>query len=81
NDFGEKYFTEILLENRQKTAEEISNKVIREVSLFSKDHSQYDDITLMILKWKTRTSNNGGRDRQKIIINGETEWQSSKPRL
>jgi serine phosphatase RsbU (regulator of sigma subunit) len=81
NDFGEKYFTEILLENRQKSAQEISNNVIREVSLFSKDHSQYDDITLMILKWKTRTSNNGGRDRQKIIINGETEWQSSKPRL
>jgi len=81
NDFGERYFTDILLENRQKNAEDIADKVIREVSLFSKDHSQYDDITLLILKWKPRESAGSGRDRQKIIINGETEWQNSNPQL
>lgn len=77
NDFGERYFTDILLENRQKNAEDIANKVIREVSLFSKDHSQYDDITLLILKLKPRESRVG----QKIIINGEKEWQNSNPQL
>ena len=81
NDFGERYFTDILLENRQKNAEDIANKVIREVSLFSKDHSQYDDITLLILKWKPRQSAGNGRERKKTTINGEKEWQNSKPQL
>ena len=52
NDFGEKYFTEILLENGSKSAAEISQKVIREVTTYSHNYSQYDDITLVILKWK-----------------------------
>ena len=69
-DFGDKYFTEILLENRKKNAEELSKKVIKEVSMFSQNHLQYDDITLVILKWK-----------QKIKIDGEKEWQSSAPQL
>ena len=69
-DFGDKYFTEILLENRKKSAEELSKKVIKEVSMFSHNHMQYDDITLVILKWK-----------QKIKIDGEKEWQSSAPQL
>ena len=55
DDFGEKYFTEILLENRNRHLDEISKKVIQEVSMFSHNHSQYDDITLVILKWKQKT--------------------------
>ena len=70
DDFGEKYFTEILLENRNKNLDELSKKVIKEVTVFSHNHTQYDDITLVILKWK-----------QKININGEKEWQNSAPRL
>ena len=69
-DFGEKYFTEILLENNKKSVDEISKKVIKEVSMFSQNQLQYDDITLVILKWK-----------QKIKIDGEKEWQSSAPQL
>jgi serine phosphatase RsbU (regulator of sigma subunit) len=53
-DFGENSFTQILLDNREQTADELSNKVIREVTLFSKNHSQYDDITLVIFKWKQK---------------------------
>ena len=52
NDFGEKYFTEILLENGNKSAGEISKRVIQEVTTYSHNYSQYDDITLVILKWK-----------------------------
>jgi len=69
-DFGEKYFTEILLENSRKAVDEISRKVIKEVSMFSHNHMQYDDITLVILKWK-----------QKIKIDGDKEWQNSAPQL
>jgi serine phosphatase RsbU (regulator of sigma subunit) len=69
-DFGEKYFTEILLENRNNIAEEISKKVIQEVTIFSLNHSQYDDITLVILKWK-----------QKIKKDGDKEWQNSTHQL
>ena len=70
DDFGENYFTEILVENNETSAHEMAKRVIKEVTLFSKDHSQYDDITLVILKWK-----------QKIKINGEKEWQNSAPQL
>ena len=76
DDFGEKYFTKILMENRNKDADLISNSVMKEVTLFSKNHSQYDDITLVILKWNPRKN----RDGQKIKIDGEQEWQNSAPR-
>lgn len=66
DDFGDKFFTEILLENRNKQVDEISKKVIQEVTMFSHNHSQYDDITLVVLKWKPRKSEEEGRDRKKI---------------
>jgi serine phosphatase RsbU (regulator of sigma subunit) len=69
-DFGTKHFEQILLENRKLNADEISNKVIQAVTLFSQSNSQHDDITLVILKWK-----------QKVKINGEEEWQNLAPQL
>jgi serine phosphatase RsbU (regulator of sigma subunit) len=65
-DFGDTYFKNILIENSHLVADELSNKIIKEVTLFSQNHSQYDDITLVIFKWE-----------QKIKIDGEKEWQSS----
>lgn len=50
-DFGDEKFTRILLEHSGDSVEKIANEVIKEVTLFSQDHSQYDDITLVILKW------------------------------
>ena len=69
-DFGSRQFERILLENSSENVDSISNKVIREVTLFSQNVSQHDDITLVILKWK-----------QKIKIDGDKEWQSSTPQL
>ena len=69
-DFGNVQFEQILLNNCGKEADEISNKVIREVTLFSQSNSQHDDITLVILKWK-----------QKLNKDGESEWQNSAPQL
>lgn len=69
-DFGSNTFEKILLENVDQDVEMISNKVIKEVTLFSQNISQHDDITLVILKWK-----------HKLNINGEKEWQISAPQF
>jgi serine phosphatase RsbU (regulator of sigma subunit) len=53
-DFGYERFERIISENCGKTLDEISNLVMRELSLFSKDHSQHDDITLVLFKWKQK---------------------------
>ena len=74
DDFGENYFTEILVKNNDIDVHELAKNVIKEVTLFSKDHSQYDDITLVILKWKPRQSEKGGRDRQKISAEGGSAY-------
>jgi serine phosphatase RsbU (regulator of sigma subunit) len=69
-DFGETNFEKILLNNSEKSADEISNEVIKEISQFSKHNTQHDDITLVILKWK-----------QNLKIDGDKEWQNSTPQL
>lgn len=50
-DFGYERFEKIILENRNKNLDQISNALMKELSLFSKDHSQHDDITLVLFKW------------------------------
>jgi serine phosphatase RsbU (regulator of sigma subunit) len=70
DDFGSIEFEKILLENSDKHVDEISKKVIKEVTLFSQNISQHDDITLVILKWK-----------QKLNLDGENKWQNSAPQL
>ena len=69
-DFGEDRFNKILLKNANESVEKITNEVIKEVTLFSRDHSQYDDITLVILKWYKKNN-----------LNGDKEWQNSAPQL
>ncbi|HSP88240.1 MAG TPA: PP2C family protein-serine/threonine phosphatase, partial [Ignavibacteriaceae bacterium] len=69
-DFGETNFEKILLNNSEKSADDISNEVIKEISQFSKHNTQHDDITLVILKWK-----------QNLKIDGDKEWQNSTPQL
>ncbi|MGE5859758.1 MAG: GAF domain-containing SpoIIE family protein phosphatase [Ignavibacteria bacterium] len=64
-DFGDHYFEKILIECSEKGAEEISSRVIKEVTLFSQNISQHDDITLVILKWKDKKND------------GVKEWQNS----
>lgn len=52
NDFGYEKFEKIISENYSKNLDEISNLVMKELSLFSKDNSQHDDITLVMFRWK-----------------------------
>ncbi len=51
-DFGDKHFLKVLQSNINLNAEELSNKIIQEISVFSSGHEQYDDITLVIFKWQ-----------------------------
>jgi phosphoserine phosphatase RsbU/P len=69
-DFGSRMFERILLENMDKSVDEISNSVIKEVTLFSRSIPQHDDITLVVIKWKHKNK-----------IDGETEWQNSAQQL
>ena len=69
-DFGSNHFEKVLLENSSKDVDEISGKVISEVTQFTQNNSQHDDITLVILKWK-----------QKLKNDGVQEWQISAPQL
>lgn len=69
-DFGEQRFSEILIEYSKESVNKIANEVIKDVTLFSRNHSQYDDITLVILKWHKKNN-----------IDGVKEWQNSTPQL
>ena len=51
-DFGDNYFLQVLQSNINLSAEELSNKIIKEITVFSSGHEQYDDITLVIFKWQ-----------------------------
>ncbi|MEK6553564.1 MAG: SpoIIE family protein phosphatase, partial [Bacteroidota bacterium] len=50
-DFGYDRLDTIVLNNREKSLDLISNAVMKELSVFSKNHSQHDDITLVLFKW------------------------------
>ncbi|MFZ1517197.1 MAG: GAF domain-containing SpoIIE family protein phosphatase [Ignavibacteriaceae bacterium] len=69
-DFGEKRFSEILVSFANNSVDKIANEVIKDVTLFSQNHSQYDDITLVILKWHKKNN-----------LDGVKEWLNSTPQL
>jgi phosphoserine phosphatase RsbU/P len=50
-DFGYERLEELILKNSDKSLDGISNIIMKDLSLFSKDHSQHDDITLVLFKW------------------------------
>ena len=50
-NFGYERMEELISKHAGDTTDEISNCFMKDVSLFSKDQAQHDDITLIILKW------------------------------
>lgn len=50
-DFGYNRFESILIENKNNNTDILSNKVMEQLTTFSKDNIQHDDITLLIMKW------------------------------
>ena len=58
-DFGDKHFHNVLEAGIGLSAEELSNKIIKEITLFSSGYEQYDDITLVIFKWQKKLKLDG----------------------
>ena len=52
DEFGYERFESIMIENSEANSEEISNKIMQELTVFSQHNAQHDDITLLIFKWK-----------------------------
>ncbi len=50
-DFGDNRFVETIKRNLDKNIEQIAREIISEVSIFANNSTQYDDITLLILRW------------------------------
>lgn len=50
-DFGYDKFENILIKNKESNTEILSNKVMEQLTTYSKDNIQHDDITLLIVKW------------------------------
>jgi phosphoserine phosphatase RsbU/P len=51
-DFGYEKLELLISNNHKKELDCISTEIMKELSLFSTDHSQHDDITLVIFRWK-----------------------------
>lgn len=49
-DYGEERLKSIIIQNRNKSSEEIVNAVLDDVKQFCGDEPQFDDITVMVLK-------------------------------
>jgi len=58
-EFGYDKFERIVKKNSSLKLDEIANEVMKEVSLFSKDNSQHDDITLVLFKWNSNKQKSG----------------------
>ncbi len=50
-DFGEERFIGAIKSNLDKDIGQIAKEIISEVSIFTDGYTQYDDITLLILRW------------------------------
>lgn len=50
-DFGDERFLQVIEQNFEKDIKLIAKEIITQVSLFSNSSTQFDDITLLILRW------------------------------
>lgn len=51
DDFGYDRLDSSILKNSNMDLDIISNNIMKELTVFSRNHSQHDDITLVIFKW------------------------------
>jgi len=50
-DFGFERFEKIIIEFTGKSIDDLSNSIMKQVTIFSQGNPQHDDITLVIFKW------------------------------
>ncbi len=53
-DFGYDRLDSIVAANFEKGLDQISNEIMKSLTVFSKNHSQHDDITLVVFKWNKK---------------------------
>ncbi len=53
-DYGYERFEKIIQSNCGKSLNDISNEIIKDLTLFSKDNTQHDDITLVLFRWYSK---------------------------
>jgi len=58
-EYGYERLENILKDNSDESVDKLSNEIMKSVTTFTKDNSQHDDITLVLLKWNTHTKNKG----------------------
>ncbi|MFH1198460.1 MAG: SpoIIE family protein phosphatase [bacterium] len=58
-EFGYSRMKEIILQKSDKEVGEISNEILKQVSVFSQNKSQHDDITLILFKWNFNNNSSG----------------------
>ena len=58
-EFGYNRLEEIIKNNSELAVEELSNRIMKSVTTFSRNNSQHDDITLVLFKWKSHTNYKG----------------------
>ncbi|HRI48396.1 MAG TPA: SpoIIE family protein phosphatase, partial [Ignavibacteriaceae bacterium] len=51
-DYGIDSLKKIILEEVNSDVEKIANKIVKEVTIYSQNSPQHDDITLVVFKWK-----------------------------
>ncbi len=51
-EFGYGRLQQLININSETSTDDLSGKIIKEISLFAKGNTQHDDITLVIFKWK-----------------------------
>lgn len=55
-EFGYSRLENLICTNSDLSVDDLSKIIMKEVSVFSKDYQQHDDITLILFKWKTLTA-------------------------
>ena len=58
-EYGYSRLEEIIKNNAELAVEDISNRIMKSVTTFSRNHSQHDDITLVLFKWKSHKNYKG----------------------
>lgn len=56
-NYGIERFQNLLIKNSYLNMEQLANVILQDISLYSKDHSQHDDITLILFKWVNNKTN------------------------
>ncbi len=58
-EYGFERLEDVIVKNSDKGVEDLSNEIMKSVSLFAQNNSQHDDITLVLFKWNSHINLKG----------------------